>query len=272
MRAALDTTTEKEPSAPATRERVVDALRSVVRTREVGSVNYADIAAEARLPWQTVRRVLGPREQFADWLADSVPTPRDTRERILESAASVFAQHGYNAASLDEVAANAGLTKGAVYWYFASKHALFFALLENRIQKNFSENLGPALATYSAVSDQKAALTQLLLGIVKRLDDDPDWPRLFLEFMSQARDPAVQTHLGEAYSASYALSARLIEAMYTARGQALPADSHLLAQFWTALIDGLVIAWIANPDLELKLLLPRIVDLIWQGLDTSRSP
>lgn len=263
----MDTATQKES---ATRDRIVDALRSVTRTRALETVNYADIAAEARLPWQTVRRLLGPRTQFADWLADSAPAQQDTRERILDSAATVFARRGYVAASLDEVAANAGLTKGAVYWHFSSKHALFYALLESRFQRDFADNLAPAVAAFSNSRDQKTAIAELLLSLIGRIEDDPDWPRLFLEFMSQARDPAVQAHLGAAYQASYRLSAKLLDAMYAARGMALPADSYLLAQFWTALIDGLVIAWIANPDsMDLKALVPRIVDLLWQGLDTS---
>jgi len=44
-----------------------------------------------------------------------------TRERLLDAAAQVFAQRGFEAASLDEVAAAAGYTKGAVYSNFAAR-------------------------------------------------------------------------------------------------------------------------------------------------------
>ncbi len=56
-----------------------------------------------------------------------------TRERLLDAAAEVFAQRGFEAASLDEVAAAAGYTKGAVYSNFAGKTDLVIALLERRI-------------------------------------------------------------------------------------------------------------------------------------------
>lgn len=57
-----------------------------------------------------------------------------TRERLLDAAAEVFARRGFEAASLDEVAAAAGYTKGAVYSNFAGKTDLLIALLERRIE------------------------------------------------------------------------------------------------------------------------------------------
>jgi AcrR family transcriptional regulator len=51
----------------------------------------------------------------------------DTRRRLVESAVEVFAERGYHAASLSEIAARAGLTTGAVYSTFGSKKALLLA-------------------------------------------------------------------------------------------------------------------------------------------------
>jgi AcrR family transcriptional regulator len=45
--------------------------------------------------------------------------------RILDAAVRVFGRSGYAGATTDEVAREAGLTKGAIYWYFQDKHALF---------------------------------------------------------------------------------------------------------------------------------------------------
>ena len=56
----------------------------------------------------------------------------DTRGRLLRSAAKVFGRRGFQAASLDEVAADAGFTKGAVYANFESKEDLFLAMLDER--------------------------------------------------------------------------------------------------------------------------------------------
>src|ERR1035438_3365086 len=53
-----------------------------------------------------------------------------TREHLLAAAAEVFAERGFHGASLDEVAAVAGFTKGAVYSNFKNKEDLFLALFK----------------------------------------------------------------------------------------------------------------------------------------------
>jgi AcrR family transcriptional regulator len=52
------------------------------------------------------------------------------RERLLESAKTLFSQRGYYATSVEEIVASAGLSKGAFYFYFKSKEELFKSLVE----------------------------------------------------------------------------------------------------------------------------------------------
>src|SRR3954449_10137215 len=66
---------------------------------------------------------------------------RDTREELLESALTVFAERGYRDASVDEVAERAGYSKGALYWHFSSKDDLFYALLEDRILEPWEKSI-----------------------------------------------------------------------------------------------------------------------------------
>src|SRR5271165_3909467 len=54
---------------------------------------------------------------------------QQTREHLLQAAAQVFAERGFHGTSLDEVAAAAGFSKGAVYSNFRNKEDLFLALL-----------------------------------------------------------------------------------------------------------------------------------------------
>src|SRR5205823_1982312 len=58
---------------------------------------------------------------------------RETRAELLSAALRVFAQRGYRQASVDEIAAEAGYSKGALYWHFSSKEELLVALLDERI-------------------------------------------------------------------------------------------------------------------------------------------
>src|SRR3954452_5784897 len=85
-----------------------------------------------------------------------------TRERLIEAAARVFAEKGFAATSLDEVADAAGLTKGAVYSNFENKEDLVRAVLEvnQRRQHSISE------ATGDGTLEQQAAKAAQLFGDV----------------------------------------------------------------------------------------------------------
>lgn len=63
-----------------------------------------------------------PKE--SDRVAKRDPLVRDTKQRILDAALEVFADKGFHAATVDQVAAAAGVTKGAVYYYFQDKDDL----------------------------------------------------------------------------------------------------------------------------------------------------
>jgi TetR/AcrR family transcriptional regulator, acrAB operon repressor len=53
-----------------------------------------------------------------------------TRRQIIAAARRVFAERGVSRTTLAQIAAEAGVTRGAIYWHFANKPALFFAMLE----------------------------------------------------------------------------------------------------------------------------------------------
>src|SRR4051794_24769266 len=62
-----------------------------------------------------------------------------TRARLLEAAAKVFARRGFHAASVDEVAGEAGYSTGALYHQFKGKEDLFLALLEEHSAQQVQE-------------------------------------------------------------------------------------------------------------------------------------
>ena len=57
-------------------------------------------------------------------LSRRAPAVRDTRQRVLAAALEVFAERGYHAATIEEIAERAGMTKGAVYYWFRDKEDL----------------------------------------------------------------------------------------------------------------------------------------------------
>src|ERR687885_2023915 len=62
----------------------------------------------------------------------------DRRTAILESALEVFSRHGYNGASIDEIAQAAGISKALIYEHFPSKKDLHVSLLERHVQEIFT--------------------------------------------------------------------------------------------------------------------------------------
>src|SRR5438552_8475783 len=64
---------------------------------------------------------------------------REARDELLTAALRVFARRGYRQAGVDEIAAAAGYSKGALYWHFSGKEELLVALLEERIDAPMRE-------------------------------------------------------------------------------------------------------------------------------------
>jgi AcrR family transcriptional regulator len=58
----------------------------------------------------------------------------ETRTKILDSAIKLFSTRGFNAARVDDICKEAGISKGAFYHHFESKQALFLALLDGWLQ------------------------------------------------------------------------------------------------------------------------------------------
>lgn len=256
-------------------QRIVEALQTLAAEQPLAEISYAAIAARAGVSWQRVKQVLGPRAAFGDWLAvkaGAAETPAsDTRQRIIASAATVFARKGYHGASLDQVAADAGLTKGAVYWHFQSKSDLFLALLDARFQRDMSEMAVKVDAAHSQ-PDPFESLKLVLLQLADKIESDRDWPRLFLEFLGHAREDAVHQRIGAIYRQSYAWSQTLLDDLRQRGRSNQHADSFVASVFWGALVDGLVLAWLANPQLiDLKQLMPQIAELVWQGVGPRQA-
>src|SRR6266508_2505573 len=101
----------------------------------------------------------------------------ETRNRVLKAAAKVFARHGFDGASLAQVADEAGFTKGAVYSNFGNKDDLFASLLETRCR----EALDGTRRALEGSGYGHAALQEVGDRLSERIVGDRDGARLFLE-------------------------------------------------------------------------------------------
>jgi AcrR family transcriptional regulator len=166
------------------------------------------------------------------------------RALLLAAARRVFLERGYYAATLDQIADEAGFSKGAVYSRFASKADMFLALLEDRITERAAQNA--RLAAELAGTGNFAAL----LDQAERAERGaPGWRLLVTEFrVHAARDP----ELNRRYAALHARTVDGVAQVFTeiskegARG--LPIPPRQLAELWLAIETGRALEQIADPD------------------------
>src|SRR5512136_2542717 len=84
--------------------------------------------------------------------------PEERPQQILEAAFRVFGAHGLHQATLDDVAREAGITKGTIYLYFPSKAALFSAMLKARVNDFMPAVETPRGGGASTIRDRLATL------------------------------------------------------------------------------------------------------------------
>jgi len=96
-----------------------------------------------------------------------------TRRQLMDVALKVFSTRGYAAARLSDIAAEAGVTRGAVYWHFKSKKGLLFAIL--------TEMANPFVQTATEVLDSGLEPAHKIRELVRRVKDATDNSDTFLD-------------------------------------------------------------------------------------------
>ena len=114
-----------------------------------------------------------------------------TRTRLLRAAEKIFARDGFEAAKLEEIAAEAGYTRGAFYANFSTKEDLFFALLEEEISSRIA-GLEQLMQEYRESEAKLRAFREFFLS----LSQDRRWSLLALEFkLFAVRHPEARARL-----------------------------------------------------------------------------
>jgi AcrR family transcriptional regulator len=199
----------------------------------------------------------------------SRPTRAQTRARLLQAAGEVFADRGYDRASLDDVAAAAGLTKGAVYSSFASKDELFYALMAERID----ERLALAADAVERQSTPEAMGFDVGSGLVQMISSQADWHLLFIEFWARAvRDDRLRQDFALHRRAARDVIARFLERQAAEVGVDLPAPAGQLAVAVLALSNGIAIEQLADPEGVDPSTFSVILRLLLHGLGGPTAP
>ena len=166
-----------------------------------------------------------------------------TRERLLQAGLQVFSRRGYYAASVDEIAAEAGFSKGAVYSNFESKEDLFLALIDQRFAKDAE--------TYPGISNFMVDRLQSGDGpdFKSSVMADRTWNILMVEFFLLAmRDKTNRDKLANRLEQLRGIMAENLSTIYAKRGKKpmLPIEELPWSIF--SLGMGMLLQFYIDPD------------------------
>ena len=166
-----------------------------------------------------------------------------TRDDLIEAADRAFVESGFHATSLDQIAAAAGYTKGAVYSNFASKEDLFFAVYERRAataEVQIREQLA---------GDPAAGLDRIAGDTSGRRGRDDGWLAVFFEFWAHViRHPELRERFATIHRRVQVPLAEALERVATGHGVELPVAALPLAVASGAMQIGLALERLTQPE------------------------
>jgi AcrR family transcriptional regulator len=166
------------------------------------------------------------------------------RALLLAAARRVFLARGYYAATLEQIADEAGFSKGVVYSRFASKADMFLALLEDRIEERAAQNAD--LARRLAGSGNFAALLDLAQQAERAA---PGWRLLVTEFRIHAgRDPELNRRYAAVHARTVAGIAEVLASVSEGGSESLPFPPRQLAELVLAIETGIALEQLASSD------------------------
>lgn len=189
----------------------------------------------------------------------------ETRRLLLEAAEDVFRRRGFTGSSVEEIAEQAGFTRGAFYSNFESKEALFIELLHARVYDEFRRMLE---GTSQEEGSPRARMVSNARELARRYEHGQRWLfELWLECLAHAaRHPDFATLPATFWRGNRRLVAGQIETMYAAAGERPPIDPKHLASAMTALDIGLAVQNLVDPE-EVPLdLYPQLYGLLFGHL------
>ena len=159
-----------------------------------------------------------------------------TRSVLLEAARAAFLAHGYDGASLAQIAEAAGVTTGAVYANFADKDDLLFAVFDGRAVDSIRGQSEIAAADLP-LDDALRAIARFLLGDYV---EDPRWAALTAEYWARAaRHPRFRQVAAERHASILAEIGELIEQLAARRAMRLTIGAREIARGGGALARGI---------------------------------
>jgi AcrR family transcriptional regulator len=189
---------------------------------------------------------------------------REARDELLAAALRIFARRSYRQASVDEIAAEAGYSKGALYWHFSGKEDLLVALLEERIDAPTRE----MVALLESAPPDRDMSVEASREFARRLAEQRDAVLLEREYWSLAiRDPELRALYAARQTELRRALATAIEARARHLGTPdLPMPAEDVARIVMSIVGGLTVDELIEPGSVRPELLGETLALVYAGL------
>jgi AcrR family transcriptional regulator len=190
------------------------------------------------------------------------------REAIARAAEEVFAEQGYAEASMDAIAARAGVSVPVVYDHFGSKAGLHLALLSER---------GPAILEVVAdrIADERGPEARLRAGIDAFFTFVHDHPATWrLLFRDAPTEPAVAEQARRQQAETTAQLAALLRAdagAWAERETDIGEATEIVAEFIKTGLNGLAGWWWEHPNVPRERLVELVMTALWTGFERERT-
>jgi AcrR family transcriptional regulator len=168
----------------------------------------------------------------------------NTREGLIAAAEHLFVERGFHATAVDEVALEAGYTKGAVYSNFHSKEDLFFAVYERRVDRMVAR-----IEHVLRETDPAAGIQRFSLELAQRRGHDDGWLAVFFEFWAHVvRHPELRERFAGIHARAQEPFVAAFERFAGQREVETPVDARGLAVAMYAMQIGLSLERLTQPE------------------------
>ena len=172
----------------------------------------------------------------------------ETRSSLMRSAAKLFCRHGLEGASVEDVAQDAGFTKGAFYSNFKSKEELFLVMLDERFSERLDQ-LEEMLGSTPDSTEEQAHDTAL--DFIRTFRDDEEWKRLYFEFVAYAmRNDEFREELATRHRALRARLAEMFRSWAVNFPGEPPVSFEQIAAMTDFMADGFLLNRMVDHDLD----------------------
>lgn len=202
-------------------------------------------------------------------MSDQNKRTRKRRQQILIAARTVFARKGIDETRMDDIVTEAGLSKGALYWYFKSKDDIINTLFDDFFQVDMQELEEMVQSEASAEARIRIYTSTLVDAFLAMSDLVP----VMYEFYARGiRDEALRQSLQSYYTCYHSMIVELMQ-QGVQRGEFRPdTDVNAVTLGVISAIEGLFFLWIVQPiHIDLQEAAAHTLDLLMDGIRDTRN-